>query len=94
MNEMGFEIINIAISCADGHIRKIDEVESEIIRMAILRYDGRMAEVARRLGIGRSTLYRKLKGFGMMQPDEKRPPNDENEQFNASRFPDFRGHNT
>jgi DNA-binding NtrC family response regulator len=28
-----------------------------------------MSEVARRLGIGRSTLYRKLKEFGL-EPDE------------------------
>jgi len=50
---------------ASGHIRKFEELESEIIRMAIARYDGHMSEVARRLGIGRSTLYRKLKEFGL-----------------------------
>jgi DNA-binding NtrC family response regulator len=50
---------------ASGHIRKFEEMESEIIRMAIARYDGHMSEVARRLGIGRSTLYRKLKEFGL-----------------------------
>ena len=33
--------------------------------MAIGRYEGHMSEVARRLGIGRSTLYRKLKEFGL-----------------------------
>lgn len=48
-----------------GHIRKFEEMESEIIRMAIARYEGHMSEVARRLGIGRSTLYRKLKEFGL-----------------------------
>src|SRR3954462_7238636 len=48
-----------------GHIRKFEEMETEIIRMAIARYDGHMSEVARRLGIGRSTLYRKLKEFGL-----------------------------
>jgi DNA-binding NtrC family response regulator len=50
---------------ASGHIRKFEDLESEIIRMAIARYDGHMSEVARRLGIGRSTLYRKLKEFGL-----------------------------
>ena len=50
---------------ASGHMRKLEEVESEIIRMAISRYDGHMSEVARRLGIGRSTLYRKLKDLGL-----------------------------
>src|SRR3984885_14301468 len=56
-----------ALSATDGagHIRKFEELESEIIRMAISRYDGHMSEVARRLGIGRSTLYRKLKEFGL-----------------------------
>ena len=56
-----------ALSVIDGpgHIRKFEEMESEIIRMAISRYDGHMSEVARRLGIGRSTLYRKLKEFGL-----------------------------
>jgi len=50
---------------ASGHMRKLEEIESEIIRLAIGRYDGHMSEVARRLGIGRSTLYRKLKEFGL-----------------------------
>jgi DNA-binding NtrC family response regulator len=53
---------------ATGHMRKLEDVESEIIRMAISRYDGHMSEVARRLGIGRSTLYRKLKELGL-DPD-------------------------
>ena len=50
---------------AAGHMRKLEDIESEIIRMAISRYDGHMSEVARRLGIGRSTLYRKLKELGL-----------------------------
>jgi transcriptional regulator of acetoin/glycerol metabolism len=33
--------------------------------MAIDHYNGQMSEVARRLGIGRSTLYRKLKEYGI-----------------------------
>ncbi len=49
-------------------MRKLEEIESEVIRMAISRYDGHMSEVARRLGIGRSTLYRKLKELGL-DPD-------------------------
>ena len=56
-----------AITAQDeaGHMRKLEELETEIIRMAIARYHGRMSEVARRLGIGRSTLYRKLKELGL-----------------------------
>jgi DNA-binding NtrC family response regulator len=50
-------------------MRKLDDVESEVIRLAISRYDGHMSEVARRLGIGRSTLYRKLKELGLEETD-------------------------
>ena len=56
-----------AIQAVDGtgHMRKLEDLEAEIIRMAISRYDGHMSEVARRLAIGRSTLYRKLKDLGL-----------------------------
>src|SRR6516162_7129823 len=43
-----------------GDVRALDELESEIIRFAIAHYRGQMSEVARRLKIGRSTLYRKI----------------------------------
>jgi DNA-binding NtrC family response regulator len=48
----------------DGHVRPLEAMEAEAIRFAIDRYRGRMTEVARRLKIGRSTLYRKLKELG------------------------------
>jgi len=53
----------------NGHMRRLEDIESEMIRVAISRYDGHMSEVARRLGIGRSTLYRKLKELGL-EPSE------------------------
>ena len=43
-----------------GEVRPLEEMETEIIRFAISHYRGQMSEVARRLKIGRSTLYRKL----------------------------------
>jgi DNA-binding NtrC family response regulator len=46
-----------------GNIRPLEEMENELIRFAIEFYDGQMSEVARRLGIGRSTLYRKLRDY-------------------------------
>jgi DNA-binding NtrC family response regulator len=51
----------------DGHgdIRALADVEAEMIRRAVELYGGRMSEVARRLGIGRSTLYRKLDVLGL-----------------------------
>ena len=49
----------------DGNLRPLEEIEADIIRLAIGHYRGRMTEVARRLGIGRSTLYRKLSELGI-----------------------------
>jgi DNA-binding NtrC family response regulator len=49
----------------DGHIRPLEEIEADLIRLAIGHYRGRMTEVAKRLGIGRSTLYRKLSEIGI-----------------------------
>jgi DNA-binding NtrC family response regulator len=43
-----------------GEVRPLEEMETEIILFAISHYRGQMSEVARRLKIGRSTLYRKL----------------------------------
>jgi DNA-binding NtrC family response regulator len=50
---------------SDGNLRSLDAIESDVIRLAIGHYRGRMTEVARRLGIGRSTLYRKLGELGI-----------------------------
>jgi DNA-binding NtrC family response regulator len=54
----------------DGHVKPMEELEAFTIRFAIAHYRGRMTEVSRRLGIGRSTLYRKLKELGIAGEDE------------------------
>ena len=51
---------NLSMLTASGEVRPLEEMENEIIRFAISHYRGQMSEVARRLKIGRSTLYRKL----------------------------------
>jgi DNA-binding NtrC family response regulator len=48
-----------------GDIRPLVEIERDLIAYAIDVYAGHMSEVARRLGIGRSTLYRKLKEYDL-----------------------------
>ncbi|CAN1535033.1 AtoC Response regulator containing CheY-like receiver, AAA-type ATPase, and DNA-binding domains [Rhabdaerophilaceae bacterium] len=48
-----------------GDVRPLGDVESEAIRFALDHYRGQMSKVARKLGIGRSTLYRKLKELGI-----------------------------
>ena len=55
----------VTLYSSDGHLRPLEDIEADIIRLAIGHYRGRMAEVARRLGIGRSTLYRKLGELGI-----------------------------
>lgn len=58
---------SVALFGPDGHVRAIEDIEADLIRMAIGHYRGRMTEVARRLRIGRSTLYRKLGELGIEQ---------------------------
>ncbi|MDP4021285.1 sigma-54 dependent transcriptional regulator [Methylobacterium sp. NEAU 140] len=53
-----------------GEMKTMDGLEAEIIRFALQFYRGRMSEVSRRLGIGRSTLYRKLKDLGLEGDDK------------------------
>ncbi|HEX6859515.1 MAG TPA: sigma-54 dependent transcriptional regulator [Caulobacteraceae bacterium] len=48
-----------------GHLRKLEDIERDLIQLAIEIYAGHMSEVARRLGIGRSTLYRKVRENGL-----------------------------
>ncbi len=49
----------------DGEVRPLEELEADLIRYAISHYRGQMSEVARRLRIGRSTLYRRLDALGL-----------------------------
>jgi DNA-binding NtrC family response regulator len=55
----------LAMLDAEGEVRSLDELEADVIRYAIAHYQGQMSEVARRLRIGRSTLYRKLEALGL-----------------------------
>jgi len=61
----------LVLTDADGHARPLEEIEAEVIRSAIARYRGQMSEVARRLRIGRSTLYRKLDEIGIGAGDPR-----------------------
>ena len=58
----------LALLTVEGEVRPIEEIETEVIRFAITHYRGQMSEVARRLGIGRSTLYRKLEAIEGGEP--------------------------
>ena len=51
-----------------GNVRALEEIEADMIRLAIGKYRGHMTEIAKKLGIGRSTLYRKMREFGLEAP--------------------------
>ena len=55
----------VAMFDEKGHVRPLEVIERDLIVFAISHYAGHMSEVARRLGIGRSTLYRKLREYGI-----------------------------
>ena len=61
---------SLAMLTATGEVRPLEDMENEIIRFAISHYRGQMSEVARRLKIGRSTLYRKLDEAAANDPAE------------------------
>jgi len=53
-----------------GEVTALADVERALITFAIGHYGGRMSRVARALGIGRSTLYRKLHEYGLSETIE------------------------
>ncbi len=55
----------VAIFDTAGEMRALEAVEKDILQLAIDHYDGHMSEVSRRLGIGRSTLYRKVREYDL-----------------------------
>jgi len=63
--EVGKGELGIPAVTDKGEIRSLESMEADMIRLALGRYRGHMTEVAKRLGIGRSTLYRKMREFGL-----------------------------
>lgn len=61
----GRDAVGIPALSEEGDIRSLEAVEADMIRLAFGRYRGRMTEIAKRLGIGRSTLYRKMREIGL-----------------------------
>jgi DNA-binding NtrC family response regulator len=62
---VGNGLLGIQAVTDQGEIRSLEAMEADMIRLALGRYRGHMTEVAKRLGIGRSTLYRKMREFGL-----------------------------
>lgn len=59
------DIHSTELIAENGEIKELEDIEGEVIKFAIELYNGKLSEVAKRLGIGRSTLYRRLKELGI-----------------------------
>lgn len=55
----------LPLTNSEGAFRSLSEIEKAVIEAALDHYDGKMSTVARQLGIGRSTLYRKLEDYNL-----------------------------
>jgi DNA-binding NtrC family response regulator len=62
---VGNGLLGIQADTDQGEIRSLEAMEADMIRLALGRYRGHMTEVAKRLKIGRSTLYRKMQEYGL-----------------------------
>ncbi len=60
----------VTITDSTGELRTLEAIERDLIQFAIDHYSGHMSEVARRLGIGRSTLYRKVREYDLKVRDD------------------------
>jgi len=49
----------------EGELVPLAGLERDLIAFALARHGGQMSRIARALGIGRSTLYRKLRDYGL-----------------------------
>lgn len=63
-----------------GDVRKLEAIEADTIRFALSHYRGQMSAMARKLGIGRSTLYRKMKEYGFFQGEGDSPAPESDEE--------------
>ncbi len=61
----------VAIIDDTGELRPLENIERDLIQYAIDLYSGHMSQVARKLGIGRSTLYRKVREYDLRVREEE-----------------------
>lgn len=56
----------------DGRLKRLHQIEQEIIKFAVNHCHGHISNTAKALGIGRSTLYRKLDAMDTREKFEQR----------------------
>lgn len=62
-NVLPFPGVAASTSSDSGKVATMEELESKAIENAILQFRGNLTEAAKALGIGRATLYRKVKQY-------------------------------
>ena len=64
-------VIQFPTATLDSKVQKMDDIEAKAIENAIAQYKGNLTEAAKALGIGRATLYRKVKQY-QIDPSQAR----------------------
>lgn len=59
----GGNVVPFPSGSGDQRVQKMDELEAHAIEAAISQFKGNLTEAAKALGIGRATLYRKVKQY-------------------------------
>lgn len=64
-------VLSFPSATVDSKVQKMDDIEAKAIENAIHQYKGNLTEAAKALGIGRATLYRKVKQY-QIDPSQAR----------------------
>lgn len=59
------KVIPFPVGGADAGVARMNDIECKAIENAITVYNGNLTEAAKALGIGRATLYRKVKLYNL-----------------------------
>ena len=59
----GNNVVAFPMQSSEGKVQKMEDLEAKAIESAINQYKGNLTEAAKALGIGRATLYRKVKQY-------------------------------
>ena len=69
----GRTAMSVNIFDPGGEIRPLEDIETDVIKVALLMNQGCVTRAALQLRIGRSTLYRRLVGTTLLERAPKRP---------------------
>ena len=61
--DMAGNVVNFPTPSSSEKVQKMEDMEAKAIEAAIFQYKGNLTEAAKALGIGRATLYRKVKQY-------------------------------